>query len=446
MSISPTMMAETRKSTDFVLKRGLILTAVPVSAAIGVGLSFWKIYVFHLVVGIMVCVFVADALRRGRIRPLAQSRLHLMLYGLLGWCLLSSFWSIKLEYTVAYVVYLALGVVVVLSTIACTDSVDRFRRLVLLLTLVFAVEIAIVVGEVLLGVHWPTSTLSPYSIYLGKESGDPKFIFSGFGRNPNNVAVSLLLMIPLALYCLRGYWRYVFSGLAIIVILISGSRASLIGLLMMMMATLAIARGAKFVLASSVAVVCAAWIAGHGLLSLPVPALIDNLGDATLRYLAPDGEGGARDSIAVRRTLISQGFAALSDTRGFGLGAGGSMAIPEYFGAEPGTKAAMHNFWLELLVDTGVPFFICFATWYLYLIFRLWRIARMASNRSIRRIAAGTFVAVTGFSFGVISVSSAIYFLPMWILFGLVLSVVELQRIHSRSANPGILRIRVEQK
>lgn len=434
------MLAATHIPNDLRIRRSLLLVAVPVTAAIGVGLSFWKIYAFHLVVLVLGGILVADALRRGTLRPLTRSRLPLMLYGLLGWCVLSVVWSIKPEYTAVYAVYVVLGIVVVLSTIACTGTAKRFRRLVHLLTIVFTLEIVIVMVEVSFGVHWLTSTLSPYAGYLGKESGEAKFLFAGFGRNPNNVAVTMLVMIPLAICCLRGYWRYVFSALAVSVVLMSGSRASLIGLLMMALSYLGIARGARWALASTIMAVCTVWI----LLSLPAPAIIHDLSQATMRYLSPEEGGGTGDSIAVRRMLIAQGMEALADTRGIGLGAGGAMAIPEYLGAAPGTKAAMHNFWFEMLVDTGVLFFSCFVLWYLYLLYRLWRIARAATDRRIRRIAAGTFLAMTGFTFGVISVSTAIYFLPMWILLGLAISAIEMQRYRFAAAQSAVARITLD--
>ena len=109
------MFAATHIPNDLRLRRSLLLAAVPLTAAIGVGLSFWKIYAFHLVVLVLGGILVADALKRGTLRPLTRSRLPLMLYGLLGWCVLSAAWSIKPEYTAAYAIYVVLGIVVVLA-------------------------------------------------------------------------------------------------------------------------------------------------------------------------------------------------------------------------------------------------------------------------------------------------------------------------------------------
>ena len=58
-------------------------------------------------------------------------------------------------------------------------------------------------------------------------------------------------------------------------------------------------------------------------------------------------------SLEWRRILAENGLIGLSQSNGFGLGAGGSVGNQEIIGAVDGRFTSMHNFWLELLVEGG---------------------------------------------------------------------------------------------
>ena len=59
------------------------------------------------------------------------------------------------------------------------------------------------------------------------------------------------------------------------------------------------------------------------------------------------------ESISIREELARNGINALKNSYGFGVGAGGSVAIQEKLGGVDGRITSMHNFWLEVIVDSG---------------------------------------------------------------------------------------------
>ena len=78
------------------------------------------------------------------------------------------------------------------------------------------------------------------------------------------------------------------------------------------------------------------------------------------------------ESISIREELARNGINALKNSYGFGVGAGGSVAIQEKLGGVDGRITSMHNFWLEVIVDSGILFGIVFLIWYLSLAWNLY--------------------------------------------------------------------------
>ena len=141
-------------------------------------------------------------------------------------------------------------------------------------------------------------------------------------------------------------------------------------------------------------------------------------------YLYLTGDIDVDQSLKWRRELVSNGITALKRTGGIGVGAGGSVAIQEKLGGVDGRFTSMHNFWIEVLVEGGVIFFLLFISWFLKSVFKLFRISKSNKNKDIVYFSNSLFLSMIGFIPSAITSSSTVYFFPMWIMLGLVQSII----------------------
>ena len=129
-------------------------------------------------------------------------------------------------------------------------------------------------------------------------------------------------------------------------------------------------------------------------------------------------------SIGIRTQLMRNGISALKDTYGLGVGGGGSRAVQEEMGGVAGKITSMHNFWIEMLVDSGVVFTCVFVVWYITLLLANYRIYLSNTNEELTRYSGAVSLSLAGFSVGAVSASSVIYLLPMWLLFGFAVATI----------------------
>jgi teichuronic acid biosynthesis protein TuaE len=151
-------------------------------------------------------------------------------------------------------------------------------------------------------------------------------------------------------------------------------------------------------------------------------------------YLKGDIDVGG--SLEWRRELVDNGIDALIASNGLGVGAGGSVAIQEKLGGVAGRFTSMHNFWIEVLVEGGVVFFGLILLWYGSIIFNLFKITKSNRNKKLSYYASSLLLSMIGFIPAAIAASSTIYFFPMWIMFGLSISVIYLYRKNLRNHKP----------
>ena len=148
--------------------------------------------------------------------------------------------------------------------------------------------------------------------------------------------------------------------------------------------------------------------------------------EALQLYLEGDIDVGG--SIEWRRKLVDNGLKALSETYGFGLGAGGSTANQERIGPVAGRFTSMHNFWVEILVEGGYLITIIMFFWYLGIVYNLYLISKVRTKTRLNYYSQSLLLSMISFVPSAIAASSTIYFFPMWIMFGMSISVILLYR------------------
>lgn len=404
-----------------------------ISAVIGVGISYSKIYLFHIMLCLLLFFYTLSFFKIGKIRlPKMPTKLHYIFYFMLAWYAATIIWSINKIYTMQYLFYIACGTTIVLTLIYYAKDIDRQSKVFNILSIPFIIEIIICLMEAFGIFRWPISPYSNYVTYFGREMGVnlnlpyEKLVYisrlpTGFQWNPNNLAATMIIILPFFLFYKRAFVKYIGTFSVSFIIIMTGSRGNIIALIfMMILHLLFFSRKKKIV-----------FLLLLSLLTLIVfPSFIDKVMEsenmhiqkivysfeALKRYLSKDTTID-ESSIGIRKQLIKNGINALKDTYGLGVGGGCSRAVQEKVEGVAGITS-MHNFWIEMLVDSGVLFTTLFIIWYLYTVFYLYRISRITKYSEIKYYSSASSLAMVGFSVGAISASSVIYLLPMWIMFG----------------------------
>ncbi|WP_165875790.1 O-antigen ligase family protein [Hazenella coriacea] len=141
------------------------------------------------------------------------------------------------------------------------------------------------------------------------------------------------------------------------------------------------------------------------------------------------GETG--ESGTVRKYLILNGLQFLQQSHYLGVGPGNIEPLMK--DAPKVNKVNMHNWWIEILVNFGVIIFFFYMALYVLLLWKCWKIMRLRElqprNPRIRWSAYSVLASMIGYFFGAIAPSTAIHFTPMWVVYGLGLSVLLLGKI-----------------
>ena len=122
---------------------------------------------------------------------------------------------------------------------------------------------------------------------------------------------------------------------------------------------------------------------------------------------------------------MKNAYQALNNVHWLGVGGGNSKHIQEKRGKVAGKLTSLHNFWLEILVDAGIFFFIGFIAWYFMIIKKLNELEQ-SKSAIISYLAQSSKLSMLGVVISAVSCSSIIYFFPFWILIGLSLVTINL--------------------
>lgn len=433
-------------------KLKLLDKAFLISIVLGPASAYSSVYLFHIILFLKYLKSTVKFITTLKFRYSKFLRWDkLVLIFFLLWYILSISWSINSEYAIRYCVYVAILVSIIFYTLSISSTEEKLRTALRILAIVYLIQLVISCMEGLGIVRMPFSPYSPYRHWFGRTSSDLSTFSdtavqmisrtpTGFLGNPNNLSATLVLILPFFLFY-RSKLVALAGSLAILfVVVAAGSRAAALAYLAsLFIAILFYAKLWMRVLA--VMIVASAIVFGFGLsdwMAQSENARIAEIGSAgmAVRDMITGLESGQntssderQNSSGVRATLILNGWNALVESSGLGVGAGGSQAVQEIAGGQVGDVGSMHNFWFEILVDGGVVFAAIFAAWYLSVIWRVWRISRRSNSGLIRYVSRAEFVGLTCFIIGAIGPSSVVYLLPVWLMVGLALAAIRLEAV-----------------
>jgi len=422
-----------------------------ISSVIGAAISYSKVYLFHISLAMLILSYLYLNNLKIKIKKL-PTKLHYIFYFMFIWYFFSLIWSINKIYTLEYLFYIICGLSIVLTLVYYNDSLNKLREIYELLGSVFIFEIIISLLESFTNFRLPISPFSSYVVYFGREikydeSLPDNIIYllrhtpTGFQWNPNNLAVTFLIIFSFFLLHKKLKMRLFGVGSLILLIILTGSRGVFISLLTLLLvySFLSIKR---FIILIAMSILITL-----SLCTLNFSETLEDIGflrlkeisgsfDAVKSYLFEYNDRNG--SIGIRKQLIRNGLEALKDSYFMGVGGGGSKAVNEAKGGVVGRIASMHNFWIEMLVDGGIIFFVIFISWYLYVTWKLFYINIVSKNKELKYYSQATFLSMISFPIGAISASSVIYLFPMWLMYGFSISIINiwiLEKWRKKNAN-----------
>ncbi len=412
-------------------------TAFMASAFIGVGISYGKVYAFHIVL-VMALAFMF--MNRKEIKPISLNSFS-TIFPLILFAFFSSslLWTGDLMNGIKYVVYLffALSLIYLPSfLIKNTESLIKSLRLIGCLALV---EMLIGLLESFSSFRFPISPYSQlihlfgrkYSIPEGLQLDSIKQLLStptGFHWNPNNFATVMVLVLPFFFQCKNRLTKILASFLCSYLIFISNSRTAILALIIVALVSVvnSIELNSKKLLA----------FLGSGIVILVCILNFTPLGNkvyekshhsiASVKALLFEYHLD-NNSIGTRQKLMQNAFTEICENNYLGSGVGSSHLAQIKYGKPHSDVTSIHNFWLEILVDGGLVIFLAYAYWYIILIRDLGKHYEN-STLKLKKYARACSASLIGCAFMAFSCSSLIYFLPFWLLIGTSLLVLKLQK------------------
>lgn len=437
------------------IKFQTILNIFFASAALGVGISYNKLYFFHLMAIIVIAAYIYLIIKKRKISlkkfPTAY---HYFFYIWFIWYLISILWSQNFVYSLQYLFYIAIGSFLSLSIIYYVDKKDKLQKVIKYTSVVFIFEIILSIIEKTGIFRWPISPYSQYCVLFGREMGigsnlneaSLKYIYSlptGFQWNPNNLAVAMVIIFPFFLFLKNRIVKYTGLLSIVLVIIATGSRGCIFALAILLLLYFILFFNKKLLL-SLISILF--FLFSSFLIFFSEYHLETNIENQKLyeaanainvvdKYLATmaanlstannsESSVSKTDSISSRARLIVNGLIAVKQSYGLGEGAGGSISVQENADIKAGNLKSMHNFWIELLVDSGIVFTVLFFLWYLFVTMELYKFSRYKFDYKMKYYSSACSLSMMGFLVAAVSASSVIYFLPMWLLYGFSIAVL----------------------
>ena len=407
----------------------LLMQALVFTSVLGLGVSYGKIYLFHVVLAIAALANL-DRTERGHFFDGVRlpSRYHGFFFFMFVWFAIGLFWSWDRAYTGQYLFYIACGGGLLMLVVKYVGtSANRFRQLFEVAKWAFVLDMAAGVMEATTPFRLPISPLTSGAELesLDDLSSEAMSLVAsmptGFHWNPNNYAMVVCLLLPFFLFHKKLGWALVGIAATVFLAVSADSRAALVAIVFMLLLLPAFRGKTSWVFVSLAFVAC---IQLAVVSNETVMETMDTAFQALERYSGVEEDDDV-DSIGVRRHLIENGLVALSETYGLGVGGGADKRVQEEMFSLP-TKVvitSMHHTWIELLVNGGLVFFVVFVCWYGSLTLQLFRQSRRWPVESLLGYSGRSLtLSLCGLAPAAVAASTAIYVLPMYLLFGMAIA------------------------
>ena len=412
------------------------------STIIGVAVSYSKVYLFHVVLVFIMIYALFIIFRRDasfNINLLQIKELLIWLFIFL-FSLGSIFWSLDQRIAIQNIFYLFCGISILIITVTYISSYGRLFQVIPIIGISFFLNMFFGLLETVSPFRLPISPYSNYLDFFGRE-GTKMFLYNeevkkyvtsmptGFNWNPNDFSVAMIIFLPFLLFSKNKLISITGSLTIFYLIIQAGSRTNFIAFIIVVSLFLFLKYRKVFLGSIIILILTLTLIGGFSSLEIENKKIGEALGSfQDLKSLLSTKQEGD-DSIGVRQKLMIAGIQSVKETKGFGVGIGNSIYIANLYNIKD-TPYSLHNFWLQILVEIGLIGFIVIMIWYIWMIVKLYLNARNERDDKIKSFTLATCLAMIGFFIGSISMGGAIYFLTMWLLFGMAISLINLYKLN----------------
>jgi teichuronic acid biosynthesis protein TuaE len=402
-----------------------------------------SLFPFRLILPLFVLVY-AWHLWRTRTMPQFSPVARLavvMLLLFLAYAMISVAWAPDKFLAVRNVIFIGSGIALVVITAALANTWSKLWVLSAWLFAIVTAMILVALGEYLTRLHFPISAVNSYDSYRLRTP-------SSFFTNPNDLATVIVLFVPLCLlYAMRkkGLGNTLLAcavaglGLGFVFLTIS-SRASMLAALLELGCAVVFLRGWRpwaFIGATvTLVIVLNFTLLNQNLinsldptsltLSAGTQSRLDEYRDVS-QSLGSLAVVSPNSSSQVRLQMLEDGIGFLRDSHFLGVGAGNSswyMARnPEpIVWADGIVMTDLHNWWVELLTEYGLPGFLAYMTAFTGIGFSLLLLAWQRRGTDILPLIA--LMGMAAFLLCVLGPSSVVALMPQWVFLGFALAVV----------------------
>jgi len=278
-------------------------------------------------------------------------------------------------------------------------------------SIVFIFEIILSLMEVFTDFRLPISRYSDMANYFGRESiltkevlenNDLQYMFSmptGFHWNPNNLSAVMVIVFPFFLNYKRPIVALIGSIAIVTIIVASGARICFLALCLVFLFRIILIFKRKEL---------QVWLTGLVLLCVitNAPKLI-NIESKKINELAIFNQvidiseaskkktiNKTDNSTSARIELLLAGIDIIRDSYGFGIGGGSTKAkLKEGGGVSSNKLTDLHFYWLEILTDAGIFYFIIYILWYIYMLKKHLFIIRTSQDVDLKYLSFSLLLA-----------------------------------------------------
>lgn len=403
-----------------------------------------KIYLFHVLLFVFSLFTLFRIIKDKNILYKFDKKIVLFFAAWFAYICISILWASSKGLALRYIVIYALMYIFMINIVVFNlNNTERLKNTFKIIVFMFGVSIAVGLVEAITAHQLPVvhyyNNFTQYKLtaveILGLQSRPISFFY-----NPNNFAtfiamcISFLLILPYFADNIKSkVIIYILNAVCFVVLILSASRLGIIATAFMIITTIIFGlmeKGKKALLPALIliAIFALAYTNSYRITNdKDYLTKMDQINKTYSNLAEKKNEVGTAGSDGERISVyydIVHGV--LFEKHFFGFGAGNTSRFLIQKGNTNKTYDP-HGWLTEILGDFGIPILLAYAVFYVYLIINLFKVSR--KNDIKTKIVAYSFLATLfGFIFGSFSPSSIVYFLPHWLLYGIVISFLQKYR------------------